>query len=80
MAYRQLHALFAFFGSIPVVDFDTAAAARLVQLRRSRVRLGAMDLKIAAIGLAQEAVLLSRNLADFRRVPGLRVEDWAESE
>jgi tRNA(fMet)-specific endonuclease VapC len=80
VAYRQLHALFAFFGSIPVVDFGAAAAARLVQLRRSRVRLGAMDLKIAAIGLAQEAVLLSRNLADFRRVPGLRVEDWIESE
>ena len=63
-----------------MVDFDAATAARLVQLRRSRVRLGAIDLKIAAIGLAQEAVLLSRNLADFRRVSGLRVEDWAESE
>ena len=63
-----------------MVDFDAATAARLVQLRRSRVRLGAIDLKIAAIGLAQEAVLLSRNLADFRRVSGLRVEDWTESE
>jgi tRNA(fMet)-specific endonuclease VapC len=80
VAYWQLHALFAFFESIPVVNFDAAAAARLVQLRCSGVHLGAMDLKIAAIGLAPEAVLLSRNLADFRRVSGLRVEDWAESE
>jgi tRNA(fMet)-specific endonuclease VapC len=37
-----------------------------------------MDLKIAAICLAHDALLLTRNLVDFRRVPGLRVEDWLE--
>jgi tRNA(fMet)-specific endonuclease VapC len=35
-----------------------------------------MDLKIAAIVLANSAVLLSRNLRDFHKVPGLRAEDW----
>jgi tRNA(fMet)-specific endonuclease VapC len=35
-----------------------------------------MDLKIAAIVPAHEATLLSRNLADFGQIPGLRVEDW----
>lgn len=35
-----------------------------------------MDLKISAIVLAHDALLLSRNLVDFRRVPDLNVEDW----
>ena len=63
-----------------MLDFDEAAAERFLQLRRSRLRLGSMDLKIAAIALAQETTLLSRNLADFRRVPGLLVEDWTQAQ
>jgi tRNA(fMet)-specific endonuclease VapC len=35
-----------------------------------------MDLKIAAIAFSQDALLLSSNLKDFRRIPGLKVEDW----
>lgn len=37
-----------------------------------------MDLRIASIVLANGATLLSRNLRDFDRVPGLRVENWLE--
>jgi predicted nucleic acid-binding protein len=36
-----------------------------------------MDLRIAAIVLARDDTLLSRNLPDFRRIAGLRVEDWS---
>ncbi len=79
-AYRRLHELFSFFESIGVLDFDEVAAAQLVHLRRQRIRLGTMDLKIAAIALTQQAILLSRNVSDFRRVPGLRVEDWTQDE
>jgi tRNA(fMet)-specific endonuclease VapC len=38
--------------------------------------VGTMDLKIAAIVLSRDATLLSANLADFRQVPRLRVQDW----
>lgn len=36
-----------------------------------------MDLRIASIVLAHDAALLSANLSDFRKVPGLKVEDWS---
>jgi tRNA(fMet)-specific endonuclease VapC len=78
--YRRLHALLSFFAQIPVLSFDESATERLLQLRRARIRLGSMDLKIAAIALSREATLLSRNLADFRRVPGLKIEDWTQGE
>ena len=42
-----------------------------------RIRIGTMDLKIAAITIANNATLLSRNLKDFNKVTGLEVEDWA---
>jgi tRNA(fMet)-specific endonuclease VapC len=77
-AYRQLHALLSFFAEVSVLDFDGTAAEQFMQLRRSRVRIGSMDLKIASIALSRRAILLSRNLSDFRRVPGLQVEDWTQ--
>lgn len=47
------------------------------RLKRSRLRIGTMDLKIAAIALVHDATLITRNRADFAKVPGLRVEDWS---
>lgn len=47
-------------------------------MRAERVRIGTMDLRIASIVLAHHATLLSRNLRDFRLVPGLRVENWLD--
>ena len=41
------------------------------------VLIGTMDLRIAAIAIAHDAVLLTGNLVDFRKVPGLCAEDWA---
>ena len=51
---------------------------RFVSLQKQPVRSGTMDLKIAAIALAHDALLLTRNLVDFDKVPNLRVENWLD--
>ena len=75
-AYRRLLRHLDNYRHIPVLPFDEQAAAEYERLRRSRIRIGTMDLKIAAIALSLDATLLSRNLVDFAKVPGLKVEDW----
>ncbi len=37
-----------------------------------------MDLRIACIVMAYDAVLLTRNTKDFEKVPGLKFENWLE--
>ncbi len=74
--YDRFVATFRFFAKWRVVPFDDAAAVRFQELRSARIRIGSTDLKIAAICLVNDATLLSRNLTDFRQVPGVRVEDW----
>lgn len=75
-AYRRLRLHIEQFCKIPLIDYDEKAAAEFERLRQARIRIGTMDLKIAAIALANNATLLTRNLTDFNKVPGLHAEDW----
>jgi tRNA(fMet)-specific endonuclease VapC len=74
--YRELAKLFEFFAEFEIVLFDERAAEQFDALRGARPRLGTMDLKIAAIALRNDALLLLANVRDFLRVPALRVESW----
>ena len=78
--YERLQRRIEFFASWQVLPWTGEAADLLVDLRRQRIRIGTMDLKIAAIALLHRATLLSRNLIDFTQVPGLNVEDWTLSK
>ena len=63
----------------PVV-FDGAGGAEFDRLRLNKKlkKIGRADLLIASIALAKHARLVSRNLKDFRQVPGLLIENWAD--
>ena len=70
----------SFCAAMQSLPFDDEAAERYglirVQLEREGRTIGANDLLIAAIGLAADATLVTKNAAEFRRVAGLRVEVW----
>jgi tRNA(fMet)-specific endonuclease VapC len=78
--YLELNELLRFFIGWIVLRFDPTAVGLYQGLRASKVRVGTMELKIAAIVLAHNGTLLSANLRDFRQVPNLPVEDWLSEE
>lgn len=47
-----------------------------VELKSQGVRVGTMDLRIAAIAIANNVTPLTRNTVDFERVVNLHFEDW----
>jgi tRNA(fMet)-specific endonuclease VapC len=53
----------------------TYARLRLA-LERAGTRIGALDMLIATQAVALGLTVVTNNLREFRRVPGLRVENW----
>jgi tRNA(fMet)-specific endonuclease VapC len=50
--------------------------AHALRQNKKLKKIGRADLLMAAITLANRATLISRNLKDFRQVPGLQFENW----
>jgi tRNA(fMet)-specific endonuclease VapC len=75
-AFDKLGKHLSRFCEIPIVPFDDRAAEIFDRLRKSGIRIGTPDLRIASIVLANDAILLTRNVRDFERVPDLQFEDW----
>lgn len=78
LAYQGLQKLAIDYSSILIVPFNRAAAIEHQRLRKANPRLGNMDLKIAAIALTSNAILLTRNESDFRQIIELQTEDWSK--
>lgn len=76
-AYETLKQYFDYFKTLTIIEFDKKAAEIFKNLKSNKIRVGSMDLKIASIAIANEAILISRNLKDFEQVPDLTVQDWS---
>jgi tRNA(fMet)-specific endonuclease VapC len=74
--YRLLDEIIRGFSAASILPFDDAASGVFDDLTVRRVRIATMDLRIAAIALTNNTVLLTRNVRDFGKVPGLTTEDW----
>jgi len=78
---RNHASLDLFLAPLPVLPFDRDAAEEGGRLRarlfHAGRRIGDLDLLIAAQALTAGLILVSNNLREFERVPGLRTANWA---
>lgn len=78
---RQLEAVLAALVTLPLAPpADAHYAAIRSELERAGRTIGHNDLLIAAHARALDLTLVTRNLREFDRVPGLVVEDWQTQE
>lgn len=78
---QNLTLIEGFIARLQVVDFDSAAAQHLAQLRveLKQQAIGAYDAMIAAHARSLGLMLITNNTREFARVDGLRIENWAAS-
>lgn len=78
---RNREALEQFASPLEIAVFDrlaTSVYGKIRALLEKRGRpIGSMDLLIAAHALSLNVRLVTNNVREFKRVPGLRVENWA---
>ena len=80
---KQEHeALEEFLTPLTVLDFDADATVAYGNIRAylegKGTPIGALDTLIAAQAVSCDLTLLTRNLREFKRVPGLKAEDWTK--
>lgn len=67
-----------------IIPFNESAVYQYAKIRSELENAGnticANDYIIAAIALANSAVLITNNVDEFKRVPGLTIESWAEKD
>ncbi|MCG6137248.1 MAG: type II toxin-antitoxin system VapC family toxin [Nostoc sp. LLA-1] len=78
-AYAKLKDTLEDFNTLNVLQFSENAGNIYTELRNQKIRIGTQDLRIAAIALSVNGILVTRNWRDFEKVPNLLLEDWTRS-
>jgi tRNA(fMet)-specific endonuclease VapC len=69
-----------FISPLTVLEFDLRAARAYGEVRAALeskgVPIGPLDTQLAAHALTEDLTFVTNNQREFKRVPGLRVENW----
>jgi tRNA(fMet)-specific endonuclease VapC len=76
-AYRKLTETVQVLARFDLLSCSETAIRRFLSLKALKIGVGSWDLRIAAIALEEDAIVVTRNHRDFQLVPGLRCEDWS---
>jgi len=75
--YQEFARTVAGFAGLPILPYSQIAIARCETLVKLKLSVRKNDLRIAASTLEAGGIVVTRNLRDFQRVPGLTCEDWS---
>jgi tRNA(fMet)-specific endonuclease VapC len=77
----NIEAVEEFCAGLDILAFPALAAAHYGQMRAHLAKrgtpIGALDLLIGAHARAEGLTLVTNNVREFRRLPGLDIENWA---
>lgn len=80
---KNEQALLRFLVPFSVLPFGTAAASEYGEIRaylqNQGTPIGPLDMLIAGHARAEKLILVTNNVREFERVPGLEIENWADS-
>lgn len=76
--YQRLADSVQLLARFRLLSFTEVAIARFEDLKTLKLGVKHMDLRIAAIALENGGTVVTANLADFRDIPGLDIEDWSK--
>lgn len=78
---RNTDALILFLFRVAILPFDSAAAIEFgkicAYLQKRGTPIGERDTLIAAHALSQSLTIVTNNVREFDRVPGLQIENWS---
>ena len=80
---QNQQALDRFLIPLAIIDFGHRAARAYGRIRadleRSGMSIGALDTLIASHAMAENLTLVTNNVGEFSRVPGISLVDWSSS-
>lgn len=80
---RNLAVIEGFMARLDVLEYDKTAAIQTAQIKAELAKkgtpIGAYDVMLAGHARSQGLIMVSNNLREFSRVPGLRSENWVKS-
>jgi tRNA(fMet)-specific endonuclease VapC len=77
IAYQALQSTIEDLQMLPILPFTELACDKYRELLKQKIRIGSHDLRIAAITLSLDGILVTRNRRDFERVADLQITDWS---
>ena len=76
--YAELAETVGYLGHFIILGYSVPAIEEFERLRRLKLGVSGNDLRIAAIALVNDDIIVTRNIVDFGRIPEVRVENWAD--